>query len=166
MNLSSTFTADAPGFRAHVEDSLSLVGHLQPGLERLIDLGSGQGFPAIPVAIMTGIRIEMIEADRRKAAFLTTALAALNLDGSVIRSRIEDADAAPAACVTARALAPLPKLIELARPFLTPGGYCLFLKGPAAHTEITDAQQGRPFEAMIIPTGSPRSNLVKITGLR
>ena len=164
VNLSSARTSDEAGFRSHIEDSLNLVAHLPTGLTRLVDLGSGQGFPAIPIAIATGINIEMIEADRRKAAFLTTALASLHLDGRVTRDRIERATVVNTSCVTAKALAPLPRLIQMAQRFLLPGGCCLFLKGPAALAEAAHAQRGTALEITIIPTRSPRSNLVKVTG--
>ena len=128
LNLSSSGDSDAQGFSRHIEDSLRLVPHLPVGLTRIIDLGSGQGFPAIPIAIRTGITVDLIESDRRKAAFLTTALATLALPGKVVQSRIEVAILPKAACVTARALAPMVRLLALARPFVAPGGCCLFLK--------------------------------------
>jgi 16S rRNA (guanine527-N7)-methyltransferase len=164
--LSSERDSDAPGFQSHIDDSLSLVDRIPPAIDRLIDLGSGQGFPAIPVAIVTGIAIDLIEADRRKAAFLTTALAQLNLPGRVWPARIEVAAVAPSLCITARALAPLPRLLDLAKPLLVPGGTCLFLKGPGVEREILDAARGNTFDSEVFPTPSPRSYLVRITGLR
>ncbi len=166
LNLSSSRDSDPHGFQAHIDDSLSIVPHLEAGTIRLTDLGSGQGFPAVPVAIETGIAIDLIESDRRKAAFLTTVMASLNLPGRVWTSRIENAKTPRAACITARALAPLEHLLPLATPLLNPGGYCLFLKGPAALDEVTWAAKRQSFDFEIFPTASARSNLVRITNLR
>ncbi len=166
LNLSSGRDSDAGGFQSHIDDSLALADHMPASIDRLIDLGSGQGFPAIPIAIATGVTVDMIEADRRKAAFLTTALATLELSGRVWPTRIESATVLPSLCVTARALAPLPRLLALAKPLLGPGGCCLFLKGPGVAQELDQAAQTNTFEYEIFPTRSPRSHLVRITGLR
>ena len=166
LNLSSGRDSDRNGFRKHVTDSLYLLPHLPADLSRLIDLGSGQGFPAIPIAIMTGIYVHLIEADRRKAAFLTTVLATLELPGCVTAERIETVKVERAHCVTARALAPLAYLITLARPLLTWDGVGLFPKGPTAADEVAEAAKHQTFDTIILPTASPRSNLVRVTNLR
>ena len=140
--------------------------HLPAGVDRIIDLGSGQGFPAIPLAIATGLPIEMIEADRRKAAFLTTAIAELGLSGVVHRMRIEDATLAPALCVTARALAPVDVLIKLAAPLLARDGCGLFLKGAAAAAELLDVPPHPSFQVELLGTDRPPTTLVKVTKLR
>ena len=148
----------------HVADSLSIAPYLPTQLDRLIDLGSGQGFPAIPLAIETGVAVDMIEADRRKAAFLTTVLATLGLTGTVSASRIEATVLAPALCVTARALSSLRSLVTAARPFLAPDGLCLFLKGPDARAELVEAQRDGDV-GHVIDTGRASSCLVMLTGL-
>ncbi len=163
VNLTSA--GDRSRLRRHIDDSLAIVPYLPRGLTRLVDLGSGQGFPAIPVAIETGVLIDLIEADRRKAAFLTTVLATLHLPGSVSASRIEVTELPPAGCVTARALTRLNRLAALARPFLAPGGVCLFLKGPEAAVELAEAtQQGVNGE--ILPLEGSTSCLVRLRDIR
>ena len=107
----------------------------------------------------------MIEADRRKAAFLQTALATLGLAGQVHCSRIERTKLPPTRCVTARALAPLDGLIQLARPFLSEDGCCLFLKGSSAECEIATVAATPNVKCSIVAR-SDRSCLVKITELR
>jgi 16S rRNA (guanine527-N7)-methyltransferase len=166
LNLSSGRDSDASGFQSHIDDSLSLAEHLPDTLDRLIDLGSGQGFPAIPVAIVKGIAVDMIEADRRKAAFLTTVLATLGLPGRVWTTRIETAQVPTSLTITARALAPLPRLLALTKPLLAPGGSCWFLKGPGVAQELDDAAKTNTFEFELFQTPSSRSHLVRITGLR
>lgn len=124
----------------HIEDSLQLVPLLPAGLTRAIDLGSGAGFPALVLAIATGVRFELIEADQRKAAFLSEAARETGAPVVVHAGRIEATDVPPAMLVTARALAPLPRLLTLAAPKLAPGGICLFLKGAGVGSELTAAR--------------------------
>ncbi|QEO17159.1 16S rRNA (guanine(527)-N(7))-methyltransferase RsmG [Acetobacter vaccinii] len=124
----------------HILDSLQLVPLLQ-GHGRFIDMGSGGGFPGVVVGIATGIPGVLIEADQRKATFLREAARATQADLTVVCSRLEQAEVAPAPVVTARALAPLGKLLDWAFPLLAPGGVCLFLKGQQAGQEIREAEQ-------------------------
>ncbi len=134
--------ADLPVlWRRHVEDCLQLVSLLPPGLDRAIDLGAGAGFPGLVLAIATGIPFELIEADRRKAAFLAEAANRLGAPARIHACRIEAAALPPARLVTARALAPLPRLLALAAPLLAPGGVCLFPKGRTAAKELTEARR-------------------------
>ena len=163
-SLNLTSTRDRERFDQHYDDSLALVSHFPGALDRLIDMGSGGGFPAIPVAIETGVAVDLIESDRRKSAFLTTAMASLALKGTVSARRIEEVCLPPARCVTARALAPLHVLVLLARPLLADGGVCLFLKGVDADAELAAAQRVGAI-GVVMPTGDPRSRLVKLTSL-
>ncbi|MEJ0049395.1 MAG: 16S rRNA (guanine(527)-N(7))-methyltransferase RsmG [Rhodospirillales bacterium] len=124
----------------HIEDSLQLVPLIPPGTDRGIDLGSGAGFPGLVLAIATGIRFDLVEADHRKAAFLREAAREAGAPAKVHAVRIEGADIAPAGLVTARALAPLPELLSLAHRFVAPGGVALFPKGAAVEQELTAAR--------------------------
>src|SRR5256714_685900 len=109
-----------------VEDSLVLLDHLGSATS-LVDVGSGGGMPGLPLKIARPeLRVALVEADRRKAAFLVHAAARLALDVEVVAERAETAargalresfDAA--AC---RALAPMPVLAELCLPFVRGGG--------------------------------------------
>jgi 16S rRNA (guanine527-N7)-methyltransferase len=124
----------------HIEDSLALIPHIPENTTHAIDLGSGAGFPGLVLAIATNIPFTLIESDKRKAAFLTDAARQLAAPAKVLAQRIEDAKPDPAPLITARALAPLDKLLALAAPHLAPGGICLFPKGETAETEITTAE--------------------------
>lgn len=124
----------------HIEDSLALIPHIPANTTHAIDLGSGAGFPGLVLAIATGIPFTLIESDKRKAAFLTDAARALSAPAKIIAARIEDAKPARAPVITARALAPLDKLLGLALPHLAPGGVCLFPKGETADAEIAAAE--------------------------
>ncbi len=151
----------------HVQDCLALVPHIPARTARAIDLGSGAGFPGLVLAIATGIPFILIESDTRKAAFLLEAARATAAPVKVINSRIEVAKAEPAPLITARALAPLEKLLGLAAPFLAPNGICLFPKGPGAEIELTAA---KPFWHMNIEAfaygPAPQKTILKVSDLR
>ena len=125
----------------HVVDSLRLLPLVPAETPFATDLGSGAGFPGLVLAVATGIPFALVESDRRKAAFLREAARVTAAPVSVHAVRIEAASLAPAPLVTARALAPLPRLLELARPLVAPGGVCLFPKGAAAAAEIAEARR-------------------------
>jgi 16S rRNA (guanine527-N7)-methyltransferase len=123
----------------HIADSLQLIPLMQPLPARAIDLGSGAGFPGLILALATSSQFDLIEADQRKAAFLREAARVTGAPVRIHATRIESAGLAPAPLVTARAVAPLSKLLALAAPLLAPGGHCLFLKGASVASELTDA---------------------------
>ncbi|MBV8913685.1 MAG: 16S rRNA (guanine(527)-N(7))-methyltransferase RsmG, partial [Acetobacteraceae bacterium] len=143
-------------WQRHVQDSLRLADLIPPGTPRGIDLGSGAGLPGLVLALATGIQFDLVESDRRKAAFL---LEAQRLTGAPVRvhaERIELLPLDPAPLITARALAPLPRLLELAAPLLAPGGTCLFPKGMRVEDELAAARLGWQFDAQLVgPTDSP-----------
>jgi 16S rRNA (guanine527-N7)-methyltransferase len=131
---------DVPVLRQrHIDDCLQLVPLMPPGVLRGIDLGSGAGFPGLVLAIAAGVSFDLIEADHRKAAFLREAARATSAPAIVHAARIEQADVPPAGLVTARALARLPRLLDLAAPKLADNGTCLFMKGAGAAAELTEA---------------------------
>jgi 16S rRNA (guanine527-N7)-methyltransferase len=123
----------------HVADSLQLAELIPAGSDRAVDLGTGGGFPGLVLAIATGMAFDLVEADQRKAAFLRTAIIETGASATVHARRIEAVTLAPAGLVTARALAPLSRLLPLASRVLADGGTCLFLKGAQADAEIAAA---------------------------
>ncbi|HLY90767.1 MAG TPA: 16S rRNA (guanine(527)-N(7))-methyltransferase RsmG [Acetobacteraceae bacterium] len=150
----------------HIGDSLQLVPLLVPPPDRAIDLGSGAGFPGLILAIATGIPFDLIEADKRKAAFLREAARITGAPVQVHTVRIEAARVAPAPLVTARALAPLPRLLSLAAPLLTPDGTCLFLKGTNARTELTHAATQWHMQVQSVPSRTiPDACILRISHL-
>jgi len=149
----------------HIQDSLTLLPHIPPGLDRAIDLGSGAGFPGLVLAIATDIEFTLIESDTRKCAFLMEAARATRTSAKIVHGRIEAAKTTPAMLVTARALAPLDKLLGLAKPHLAEGGICLFPKGPGAQAELTAAKPFWHMAVEIFP-GASQKNILKVSGLR
>jgi 16S rRNA (guanine527-N7)-methyltransferase len=151
----------------HVADSLQLVKLIPPGVERAVDLGSGGGFPGLVLAIATGVRFDLIESDRRKASFLRTAVLETGAPATVHNCRIEQATVPAAPLVTARALAPLPRLLPLAARFLTPEGTCLFLKGAKLAEELAAANQAWTMQAQCLPSEtSPEGSVLRVSLLR
>lgn len=144
----------------HLADSLRLLPLLPPDPGRAIDLGSGGGFPGLVLAIASGRPFDLIEADQRKAAFLSEAALQLAAPVRVVAHRIEEAGVPPVGLVTARALAPLPKLLSLAAPFLMDGGTCLFLKGRDAEAEIAAAAVEWVFTHDLVREGGPDAGAV------
>lgn len=124
----------------HIDDALQLLPLIPTELDGAIDLGSGGGLPGMVLAIASGIHFDLVESDSRKAAFLREVAAATGAPVTVHAARIEAVTIAPRPLVTARALAPLPKLLSLAYPLLSPGGSCLFPKGERAEAELQEAE--------------------------
>ncbi len=122
----------------HIADSLQLLEELPAGTP-FTDLGSGGGFPGLILAIANHSPVTLVEADQRKASFLREAARATGTTAHVVALRIEQADLPPARYLTARALAPLPRLLDWSTRFLAADGVCLFLKGRSAADELTEA---------------------------
>jgi 16S rRNA (guanine527-N7)-methyltransferase len=129
--------------RALIEDSLVLLDFLPPGPQRVIDVGSGGGLPGLPLRLARDdLQLTLLEANRRKAAFLVQAVARLNLDGvEVVARRAEEAahDSRHREVydfALARAVAALPVLAELCLPFVAVGGRLLAMKTDAAREVI------------------------------
>jgi len=126
-------------WRRHMLDSAQLLRLLPPGARRVADLGSGAGFPGLVLAILGAPDVHLVESDGRKATFLREAARVTAAAVTVHTARIDALPPLAADVVTARALAPLGKLLGLAAPHLAAGGDCLFLKGRGSEDELTAA---------------------------
>ncbi|QIB34035.1 16S rRNA (guanine(527)-N(7))-methyltransferase RsmG [Ancylobacter pratisalsi] len=152
----------------HVADSLQLVP-LAGQVTRWVDLGSGGGFPGLVVAAalaeIPAADVTLVESDSRKAAFLREAARVAELPVTVVPARIEQvaAQLAPGVeVVSARALAPLSRLIELAHPFLAKGAVGLFLKGQDVDNELTESAKSWRISSRIAPSLTDRSGRILI----
>ncbi len=151
----------------HIWDSAQLLD-LAPRNGRWVDLGSGGGFPAIVVAILSEGRGDdhemlMVESDQRKAVFLRTALRELSLQGSVISDRIENIAPLGASILSARALADLSTLLDYATRHLAPGGVALFPKGAQWEKEDHSARAIWSYDSeSIMSTTHPDAAVLKI----
>lgn len=127
----------------HVCDALQLLPLLPPGTRALAELGSGAGIPGLIIAMAAGLEAHLYESNGKKAAFLREAARQTGTRAIVHNVRLETlAGQAPipkVECVVARALAPLPLLLDYAEPFLSRGAVGLFHKGQDVDTELTEA---------------------------
>ena len=164
-------SAMAEFWTRHVADSAQLLS-LAPGARTFADLGSGAGLPGLVLAILlkgvSGARVHLVESLAKRCAFLTEAVSVLALPAIVHHARAEALRPAPVVdVVTARAVAPLDKLLAFARPVLKPGVRGLFLKGRSAAAEIEAARQGWSFTATLHPSRTdPEGRIVEITRLQ
>ena len=125
----------------HFADSAQLAAHLRTDARSLVDLGSGAGFPGLVLKLLRpDLEVHLIEADKRKAAFLTATAAMLSVEVAVVAARIEEVARGPARpradIVTARALAPLAALLELASGWSVDNPQFLLLKGQNVESEL------------------------------
>ncbi|NNK79783.1 MAG: 16S rRNA (guanine(527)-N(7))-methyltransferase RsmG [Litoreibacter sp.] len=156
----------------HIEDSAQVFKLIPDGARSLVDLGSGGGFPGLVLAIlanehMPGLKISLLESDARKCAFLTTVSGALGLGANVLNQRIESAAPVESDVVTARALAPLPRLLPLIQRHLSRGGVALLLKGANYQEEVDEALASWAFDLQKIQSAtSDQSVVLRISNLR
>jgi 16S rRNA (guanine527-N7)-methyltransferase len=133
----------------HFLDSLSCllaIGDITPG-QSLIDVGSGAGFPGLPLKIVRpALHVTLLEATRKKTDFLRHTVELLGLrDVAVVHARAEQAGQDPLHreaydWVAARAVAAMPTLVEYLLPFCRLGGHCLAQKGEGAAAEASSAE--------------------------
>ncbi|TVR83795.1 MAG: 16S rRNA (guanine(527)-N(7))-methyltransferase RsmG [Rhodospirillales bacterium] len=140
MNLVGRATLDDP-WRRHVLDSAQIVPLLPPGRPVVIDLGTGAGFPGLVLAIIANAEVHLVESDQRKCAFLREAARETGTALTVHSQRLESLTGLTGDVVTARACAPLPRLLGYAAPFLRRHGSGIFLKGRALASELTTASE-------------------------
>jgi 16S rRNA (guanine527-N7)-methyltransferase len=146
MNLTAT-KDPSEAWERHGLDALTLLPHLAPIAAggRLVDIGSGGGVPGIPLAIARpDLKVTLIEATQKKAAFLTAVAAALGLTNVTVRAvRAEQLARgelrASFDAVTARAVARLVALVPLISPLARPGAVMLLIKGQRADEELAEA---------------------------
>ncbi|MBL8906421.1 MAG: 16S rRNA (guanine(527)-N(7))-methyltransferase RsmG [Rhizobiales bacterium] len=139
MNLVSK-TSMADVWRRHVADSLQLLRLMPQTPQVIADLGSGAGFPGLVLALAGRHQVHLYESIGKKALFLREAIRATGATAEVHQMRIEDIKEPPRVdFVTARALAPLDRLLALALPFLDRGATGLFMKGQDVDEELTKA---------------------------
>jgi 16S rRNA (guanine527-N7)-methyltransferase len=154
-------------WRRHMLDSAQLLPLLPPGTQSLADLGSGAGFPGLVLAILGVPDVHLVESDQRKCAFLAEAARAAGVRPTIHNQRIESMSGLSIAVVTARACAPLEKLLSYAQKFLWQDGKALFLKGAAVEEELTAARKLWHMEVERFPSASdPTGCILRIGQVR
>ncbi len=147
----------------HFADSAQLAALVPPGTRSIVDLGSGAGFPGLVLAIMFSgsgeagkgsPRVTLIESDTRKAAFLREVARQTGTAVDILSTRIENpetqAKVGHADVVSARALAPIERLLGLAEPLFGEQAVGLFLKGKSVQAEIEAARALWAFDVTLV----------------
>lgn len=154
----------------HIVDSLAFLPLVDVRTGKWVDIGSGAGYPGIPLAIM-GYDVALCESVKKKAAFLASAVRELSLDSEVLPLRAEELALSSSRAfdvVVARAVTALPALVELASPLLRPHGCLIAMKGRPAAAEREQALEACSVVGMRLqsdaeydlPNGDPRSVFV------
>ncbi len=134
----------------HIVDSAQLVPHL--GKDRLIDIGSGAGFPGMVIAIVTRRPIILVEPRRKRAEFLTATAATLGLTVVVRQSRIESVVAPPAGTIVARAVASLDTLFAAAIHLSDAHTRWILPKGRSVESELAAARETWQGDFTVVPS--------------
>lgn len=171
QNLVSRETLDNLWSR-HVRDSLQVLQHLTGAQTRFLDVGSGGGFPALPLAIALrgNANFVLVEANRRKCAFLRTVVRELRLPAKVLDKRAEmldRADVGPIDVVTCRATAPLGRLFNLTAHLISPTTRLLLHKGREYGEELAQADADWDMHVVVLPSlADSEGVLLDITHLK
>ncbi len=157
-------------WRRHILDSAQILDLIPGTAKSLLDMGSGAGLPGIVLALLmrprTDVVVTLLESNKRKCTFLRAVIHTLNLRADVMCCRIETLEPYPADVVTARAVAPLNRLLELAMPFLGPASLCVFPKGRHLEVELTEAAKYWSMAVTQIPSKSdPASRILCLEGI-
>jgi 16S rRNA (guanine527-N7)-methyltransferase len=135
-----------------------------------LDIGSGGGFPGVVIACalaeVPGAQVHLVESNLKKAAFLREAVRETKAPGIVHDVRIESLaqtlDATNVDWVTARALAPLPDLMEMIAPFVKKGAKALLLKGQDLDRELTESTKHWHIDAETVPSRTSKTGRILI----
>jgi 16S rRNA (guanine527-N7)-methyltransferase len=151
-------------WRRHVWDSAQLAPLIPAAATSLADLGSGAGFPGLVLAELLkdrpGFRAVLHEATAKKCRFLEAVAERLRLPIVVRNARVEDATPEPFDVITARACAPLPRLLDYAHIFWGPNTVGLFHKGQNLGVELTEARKSWRISIRRYPSQSDPSGVI------
>lgn len=153
----------------HAWDSAQLLVDAPDALT-WADLGAGAGFPGVVLAILMkgreGAHVWLVDSLGKRCRFLQEIVDALDLPATVVNGRAEE-QTIRCDVVTARAVAPMEKLLGYAQPYFQRGAQGLFLKGEKAESELIEARKSWHFEAALAPSQSDaRGRIVTIRSLR
>lgn len=167
-------------WRRHMLDSAQLLDlmpkpskpYIVAGKARkIVDFGSGAGFPGMVLAILNAGRVHLVDSDQRKCTFLEEVARETGTKVKIHCARIESLNrksfgSGPAAVITARACSALVDLLGYAEPFLGPQTVCLFLKGQDVGLELTDATKSWKMDLESIPSRSdPTGSVLRVKGV-
>jgi 16S rRNA (guanine527-N7)-methyltransferase len=167
MNLVGPATLDVFWSR-HAWDSAQLI-RLAPEARSWADLGAGAGLPGVVLAILgkgkLGFHVDLVESMAKRCRFLAEVVTTLDLPATIHNERAENLDLT-VEIVTARACAPLHRLLGYARPYFKSGATGLFLKGQDVVADMKEAARYWEYEADVVPSLSdPRGRIVRVRSL-
>jgi 16S rRNA (guanine527-N7)-methyltransferase len=138
----------------HIADSLQLLPHIRPG--PMLDIGSGAGFPGLVLACCRSDPVHLVEPRAKRATFLSDAVEALGIGGHthVHKSTVERVEVGAMATITARAVAALPALFEMAAHLSNPSTYWVLPKGRSASTELAEAKRSWQGSFELLPSAT------------
>ncbi|WP_173088388.1 16S rRNA (guanine(527)-N(7))-methyltransferase RsmG [Devosia sp. 1635] len=172
QNLVSRETLDQVWTR-HFADSLQTLALVRAEDRKFLDLGSGGGLPALPMAIAlkdTPAQFTLVEPTGRKVSFLRTVARELGLAVTVIPKRSNEIDSRETAVpdlITSRALAALPQLCGMMQPFFGRNTRALLHKGREYGEEISESRALWAFDVVVARSDTdPHGVLLELTGLR
>ena len=153
----------------HIFDSAQLLD-LVDEAATWADLGAGAGFPGLVLAILLKERADshvwLVDSLGKRCRFLQEVVDALSLRATVVNGRAED-QRIKVDVVTARALAPMDRLLGYAQPYLQRGAQGLFLKGEKAEVELIEARKVWQFDSSLsVSRSDPRGRIVSVRSLR
>ena len=139
QNLVSAASLDSV-WRRHMADSLQLLDHVPRETQSWLDLGTGAGFPGLALAcVRPNAQFVLVESRKRRVDWLSRVSEALALDNCrIVGARVENVETFAADAITARAFAPLAKLLRLSARFSTPSTFWLLPKGRSAAQELAE----------------------------
>ena len=143
-------------WQRHILDCAQLTGHLSTSSGRIMDIGAGAGLPGLVLAILTECEVHLVESDTKKVAFMHTVLAETDVQATIHHARIEELPHLQVDVITARALAPLSKLVQLTQIQDHPGLSYLFLKGKEVNQELTELSTSSKLTAVSYPSITDR----------
>ena len=176
MNLTA-ITEAADVFQKHFADSLAAAPYVKQGAA-LIDVGTGAGFPGVPLLILRpDLKVTLLDSLQKRLRFLEEVCSRLGLSARLVHARAEDAGRDSGLrgtfdCAVSRAVAPLPVLLELVTPFLKVGGLALCYKGPGLSEELSGCSRAlallccrvKEAPAFSLPWGERTLALIEKTG--
>jgi 16S rRNA (guanine527-N7)-methyltransferase len=147
-------------WRRHFLDSAQLYPHIPQSTHRVMDMGSGAGFPGLVLAIMGAPDVHLVDSDGRKCVFLREVARITETKVTVVNLRLEALAGLSADLVTARAAAPLHKLLSWSAPLVAPKAQYLLLKGRGVEDELTEAGKDWNITYERIPSQSDPSGTI------
>ena len=144
----------------HFLDSAQLRQFLRKDRGRIVDVGSGAGFPGLVLSILGEDRIDLVERDKRKCAFLRAVVHRTGATAQVLSIDISEYVPTPALTITARAVAEIDSFLDLVTHLIAPESHILLLKGSKVQHELILAQKKRKLTARIHPSQAGRDGCV------